>query len=174
MYQFRTTGKNFFHRGSAYNQQSIARTGLETGGKESKEGRQSVFFTSLDPFGSDSHEQEEPSEYYSKPRKVYYQSHWRREQDAVYWVRLSRAQDYGWQFWQTKSNAIIVYQSAPNHCIERVVSDNGDRIPFQKLLTPRPWNQEQHSETRGIRSSSKSSGSNHDLRRVALAPGNPR
>ena len=45
------------------------KSGLVAGGKESKEGRQTVFFTPLDPFGSDTHEDEGPSEDYSKPRK---------------------------------------------------------------------------------------------------------
>ena len=34
--------------------------------------------------------------------------------------------------------AIIVYQSVPYRCIDRVVSYNGDRITFQRVLTPRP------------------------------------
>ena len=60
-----------FHRGSAYNQHSITKTGLVAGGKESKEGRQTVFFTPLDPFGRDTHEEEESSEDYSQPRKIH-------------------------------------------------------------------------------------------------------
>ena len=78
-----------FHKGSVYNQVSITQSGLVAGGKESKEGRQSVFFTPLGPFGSDAHEEEEPSEDYSKPRKVHYHCQWRNDQNAVYWVKLS-------------------------------------------------------------------------------------
>ena len=40
------------------------------GRKESKECRQTVFFTPLDPFGRDTQEEEEPSKDYSQPRKV--------------------------------------------------------------------------------------------------------
>ena len=156
-----------------FNQHSITQTGLVAGGKESKEGSQTVFFTPLDPFGSDAHEEEEESsEDCSKPRKVHHQSRWRREQNAENWVRLSRAQDHGLQFWQTKSNAIIVSQSAPNHCIERVVSDNGGRILFQRVLTNTKGWTKSSTETRGIRSSSRSSSRNHDPRTVALAQGN--
>ena len=62
-----------FHRGSAFDYWSIIKTGLVAGGKESKEGRQIVFFTPLDPSGSDKN-QEEPSEDYTKPREVPYHS----------------------------------------------------------------------------------------------------
>ena len=67
-----------FHRGFACNQHSITRTGLVSGEKESKEGRQTVFLTPLDPIGSDAHEEEESSEDHSKPKKVHYHCH-RRE-----------------------------------------------------------------------------------------------
>ena len=99
-----------FHRGSVYNQVSITKSGLV---KESKEGRQTVFFTPLDPFGSDAHEQEDPSENYSRPRKVHHHSHWRNDQNAVYWVELSRAQDLRLQFGQTKSNGINCTSISP-------------------------------------------------------------
>ena len=41
-----------YHKGSAFDHWSTIKTGLVAGGKESKEGRQIVFFTPLDPFGS--------------------------------------------------------------------------------------------------------------------------
>ena len=67
---FRSIGKDFsftevLHSIKVY----ITQNGLVAGGKKSKEGRQTVFFTPLDQFGSDAHEEEEPSEDYSKPRK---------------------------------------------------------------------------------------------------------
>ena len=44
-------GKEFqFHRGCSFNSMSILDAGLVAGGKESKEGRQTVFFTPLDPW----------------------------------------------------------------------------------------------------------------------------
>ena len=86
-------------------------------GKESKEGRQTVFSTPSILFGSDKNE-EKPSEDHSKPRKVHFHSNWRRYPNAVHLVKLSRAQDHGLQFWQTKSNAIVVYDSVPEDCIE--------------------------------------------------------
>ena len=37
-----------------------------------------------------------------------------------------------------KSNAIVVCDSVPKDCIERVVCDDGNRILFPRVLTPRP------------------------------------
>ena len=50
---------------------------------------------------------------------------------------MSRAQDLGLQFWQTKSNAMIVYDPVPEDCIERVVCGEGDRILFERICTLR-------------------------------------
>ena len=51
---------------------------------------------------------------------------------------FSRAQDQGLQFWQTKSVAIITHDIVPGDCIPRVISQNGDRVLFESLATPRP------------------------------------
>ena len=50
------------------------------GGKEGKEGRQAIFFTPLDPYHNDANEAETVT-YLSKPP----------EEDAVYWINLSRS-----------------------------------------------------------------------------------
>ena len=73
----------------------------------------------------------------SKPRKVHDQVHWRPEQDVVYWVNLSRAQDYGLSVWQTQSHAIVTCQIVPKDGVERVVSEKGDKQLFTRQLTPR-------------------------------------
>ena len=106
------------------------------GGKERKEGRQTIFFTPLDPFNSDADEAEAVADT-AKPRKVKYQIHWRPEQDAVYWIHLSTAQDADLEFWQTGFNAIITYQSVPKECVVKVVSESGKRDLFARQLTPR-------------------------------------
>ena len=154
-----------FHRSSAFNQFSITQTGLVAG--KASEGRLLIHSEVMRT------KKKNQVKTVQHPRKVHFRSHWRRGQNAVYWTILSRAQDHVLEFWQTKSTAIIVYQSVPNHCIERVVSENGGRILFQRVLTP-GLGQEQHSEARGtFRSSSiNSSSSTHDHRRVAPALGN--
>ena len=62
----------------------------------------------------------------------------KRNQDAVYWENVSRAQDHGLQLWQTKSHAIIVHSLVPSECIYRVISQNGYRILFERFSIPRP------------------------------------
>ena len=89
----------------------------------------------LDPFNSDTNEADSIADL-KKPRKVKYQSRWRLEQDAVYWMHLSTAQDAGLEFWQTSSSA-IAYQSVPKESVVKVVSESGKRELFAKQLTPR-------------------------------------
>ena len=101
------------------------------GGRERKEGSQTIFFTPLDPFNSDADEAESITDA-TKPRKVQYHIHWRPEQDAVYWIHLSTAQDAGLKFGQTGSNAIVTYQSVPKDCVVKVVSESGKRELFAK------------------------------------------
>ena len=83
--------KFMYHRRCSFSIQSILENGLIPGGKESHKGRQSVFFTPLNHFGGDSDE-EELRDDHTIPQKVHYYSHWKHNQDAVYWVTLSRAQ----------------------------------------------------------------------------------
>ena len=70
-----------FHRGYSHNVQSILRSGLVAGGREGKQGRQTIFFPPLNPLGPDPDE-EKLSE-----------SKWKTNQDAVYWLYLALAQD---------------------------------------------------------------------------------
>ena len=122
---FLTFGRIFFHRGWSFSIQSILQNGLIPGGKESKGERQTIFFTRT-------------RDDYTIPQKVHYHSSWKRNQDVVYWVKLTRAQDQGLQFWQTESHAIIVHSPVPADWIYRLISHNGDRILFDRLSTPRP------------------------------------
>ena len=85
------------HVGRARDQYSFAEAGLVARGKERQEERQTIFFTPLDPFNSDADEAESVSDT-SKPREVKYQTHWRPEQDAVYWIHLSTARGAGLEF----------------------------------------------------------------------------
>ena len=55
-----------YHVGRARDQYSIAEIGLVAGGMERKEGRQTIFFTPLDPFNSD--EAESINRYYETKR----------------------------------------------------------------------------------------------------------
>ena len=113
-----------FHRGCSFNVTSILTSGLIAGGRESKEGRQIIFFTPPNPFG-DNPDEEELCDDLSKPKKVHYHSKWKTTQDAVCWINSARAQDKGLRFRQTRSHAVIVYNSVPADCIYKVTSQKG-------------------------------------------------
>ena len=115
-------------RGSTRDLYSIVEIGLEAGGNECKEGRQTIKCTPLDHVSITD---------IKKPRTVQYQIYWRPEQDAAYWLYLSTAQDAGLEFWHTSSNAIITYQSVPKESVVKVVSESGKRQLFARQLTSR-------------------------------------
>ena len=64
------------HRGCSFNCTSILQSGLVAGGRVSRDGRQTVFFTRLNPFG-DNPDEEHPTDDLSIPRKVHYHSKWK-------------------------------------------------------------------------------------------------
>ena len=97
-------------------------------------------FISSHPFGENP-DGEGPGDDLSIPRKVHNHSNWKHDKDVVCWVKLSRAQDQGLRFWQTKSNARIVHNLALIVSIYKVISQNGDRTLFERRPTLRlaPW-----------------------------------
>ena len=125
-----------YHRGCSFNVTWILDARLIAGGKDRKEGRQKVFFTPLDPFGDDTGQ--ELNNDSLRPRKVHFYSKWKLHQDVVYWIHLARAQEKGLRFLQTRSRAIILYDSVPADRIEKVVSLQGDRTLYQSVSTCDP------------------------------------
>ena len=81
------TWSECFYHGCSRHTHSILQSGLIAGGKDAKEGRQTVFFTASDPM---SDEPEKEYQNLSKPRKVLYKSLWKMIQDAVHWMNLER------------------------------------------------------------------------------------
>ena len=75
------------------------------------------------------------------PQKVHYQTYWERNQEAVYWIKLSRAQDQGLQFWQSKTFAIITCATVPGDCIDRVIlnSSGSQQRPAPKFTLKSNW-----------------------------------
>ena len=62
--------ESLYQMGSSFNINSILQAGLISGGKGTKEGRQTVFFTPLDSFGEEA--QEKFDNDLSWPRQVHY------------------------------------------------------------------------------------------------------
>ena len=111
----------FFHWGCSFSIQSILENGLIPGGKESKEGRQTIFFTQLDPFEENSGA-EEPRDDFTIPQKVHRHSNRKRNQDAVYLVKL---------FPSTRSRIAILANEVT--CINRTQS-SASRLHQQSYL----------------------------------------
>ena len=95
-------------------------------GKENDKARQAVFFTPLNQFGNDTDEEKLHGDH-TVPQKVHYQTCWKRNQDAVYWIH----------FIQT-AGSIITNATVPRDCTDRVISQNWDRVIFERVATPRP------------------------------------
>ena len=114
---------------------SIIQSGLIAGGKDTKEGRQTVFCTAVKPM-TDS--QEDESYDVTKPRNVQYKIKWKMYQDAVHWINLKRAQDS----WQTRSNAMILHDSVSADCLDKVVNTKLKRF----YITHFPYHHVHHLE----------------------------
>ena len=67
------------------------------------------------------------------PRLAWYkQKTWKRHQATVCWVDFQLAQRKGLKFYQTRSNAIILYDTLPAYCIPRVVVVESGEIKYEK------------------------------------------
>ena len=113
---------------------SILGHGLIPGGKEKDKYRQAFSVTPTNPFGHDLEEEND----FTVPQRVPYITRERDTPNAVYWVRLSQAQDQGLEFWQTKSFAIMTYATIPGDRIDKITSEEGIRVLFERLETPKP------------------------------------
>ena len=101
----------------------------------------------------------------TKPRLASYKQKWKRHQDTVYWVEIQFAQREGLKFYQTRCNAIILYDTLPANCISKVVVMESGEIIYEKVyVSPRPpptisfkddWMKELDSEVAGGSEDSK-------------------
>ena len=58
----------------------------------------------------------------TKPRIVPYKNTWRPHQNTVNWCNFKLAQGNGLLFYQTRSHALVLHDTLPAVCIEKVVS----------------------------------------------------
>ena len=133
---------NFFeytyHLGCAISLHSITNPGLIAGKQNSIRERQTVFFTAVNPMDKDDKDPYELD--LTKPRLASYkQKKWKRHRDTVYWVDILFAQRKGLKFYQTRCNAIILYDTLPAYCIPKVVVMESGEIIYEKIyVSPRP------------------------------------
>ena len=106
--------------GNASEMNSIIRSWLNPGGRSLKRGRQSVFFTVTNPMEDDNGVGEIPCDL-TKPRIAPYKNTWKLHRNTVSWCNLKLAQRKGLQFYQTRSHAVVLYDTLPAVCIEEAI-----------------------------------------------------
>ena len=125
-----------YHIRCAINLHSIMNSGLIPGGQNLSK-RQTVFFTSVDPMNK---EHRDPNNIdLEAPRLAWHkQKKWKKHKNTVYWVDIKLAQKKGFKFYQTRSHAIILYNTLPAYCIPKVVvMETGEIIYEKENASPR-------------------------------------
>ena len=131
---------NFFeyiyHVGCAINLHSIINSGLIPGG-QNLNNRQTVFFLPVNPMDKE-HKDPETIDLEAPRFAQYMHKAWKKHQNTVYWVEKQVAQRKGLKFYQTRSNAIILYDTLPAYSIPNVVVMESGEIIYEKVfVSPR-------------------------------------
>ena len=135
--------------GCAINLHSITNSGLIPGGQNLSK-RQTVFFTSVDPMNK---EHKDPNDVdLEAPRLAWYrQKKWKLHQDTVYCVDIKCAQQKGFKFYQTRSNALILYDTLPAYCIPKAIMMETGEIIYEKIYASPCLLRRFHLKTIGCR-----------------------
>ena len=100
--------------------------------------RHAVFFLSVDPVNKE-HKDPETVDLKAPRLARYLQTAWKKHQNTVYWVDIRLAQRKGLKFYQTRSNAIILYNTLPAYCIPKAIKMETGEIIYEKVYaSPRP------------------------------------
>ena len=132
-----------YHIGCAINLHSIINSGLIPGGQHLSK-RHTVFFTLVDPMNKE-HKDPETVDLKAPRLARYLQTAWKKHQNTVYWVDIKLAQKKGFKFYQTRSNAIILYNTLPAYCIPKAIKMETGEIIYEKVYA----SQELGSEVAG-------------------------
>ena len=112
--------------------------GLIPVGISHKTGRHAVFFTVVNPMDNQDGLGETLCDL-SKARIAPYKNTWKHFQDTVFWCNLKLAQQRGLQFYQTRSNAVILHDTLPAEFIERAICmKTKDQLYQRESVIPRP------------------------------------
>ena len=117
-----------YHVDQARDRYSIAEAGSVAEEKERKEGNQTIFFTNGDA------DDVEATTDIKKSKKVNDHIHWRSEQNAEYWIRLSATQE---RILADSVYAIIANQSMLKERVVKVINKSGHKKVFARQLMPR-------------------------------------
>ena len=162
---------NFFeyiyHIGCAISLHSITNSGLTPRGQNSGRGRQTVFFTVVNPM----HKNHQDPVELDLTRLAWYMQKWKRHRDTVYWVDIQLAQRKGLKFFQTRSNAVILYDSLPAYRISKAIVVKSEEIIYQKVyLSPRPPPTISWKDNWTCNLDSDVARSSKDIQRIELKP----
>ena len=124
--------KYIYHVGCAINLHSIINSGLIPGGQHLSN-RQTVFFLPVDPVDKE-HKDPETIDLKAPCLARYMHEAWKKYQNTVYWVDIKLAQKKGLKFCQTRSNAIILYNTLPALLYPESCSDAKWRIHIRKSI----------------------------------------
>ena len=120
-----------YHIGCAINLYSIVNLGLVPG-RQKLSNRQTVFFTSVDPLNK-VHRDPDVIDL-NAPRLAWYKHVvWKKHQNTVYCVDIKLAQKKGFKFYQTRSNAIIIYDTLPAYCIPKAIMMGSGDVIYEKV-----------------------------------------
>ena len=140
-------------------------SGLIAGGQNSSRERQTVIFTAVKPMHKNHRDPQELD--LTKPRLASYKRKWKRHQDTVYWVDMQLAQRKGLKFYQSRSNAIILYDTLPASCISKAIVMESEEIIYQKVfVSPRPQPKISYTDNWMCDLDSDIAGSNKDTERI--------
>ena len=145
------------HVGCAINLHSITNSGLIPGG-QNLSNRQTVLFLLVDLLDK---ERKDPETIDLKAPRLarYMHKAWKKHQNTVCWVDIILAQKKGLKFCQTRSNAIILYDTLPAYCISKAIMIGSGEVIYEKVnASPLPppkisfkdnWMKELGSEVAG-------------------------
>ena len=123
--------------GCAINLHSIMNSGLIPGGQNLSK-RQTVFFLHVNPMDKE-HKDPETVDLKAPRLARYMPTAWKKHQNTEYWVDIRLAQKKGFKFYQTRSNAIILYNTLPTYCIVKAIKMETGEIIYDKVYeSPRP------------------------------------
>ena len=107
----------------------------------------------------------------TKPRLASYKQKWKVHQDTVYRVDIQLAQRKGLKFYQTRSKAVILYDSLPAYCISKAIVMKSEEIIYQKVyVSPRPPPKISYKDNWTCDLDSDVARSSKDIQRIELKP----
>ena len=107
----------------------------------------------------------------TKPRLASHKQKRKVHQDMVYWVNIQLAQRKGLKFYQTRSNAVILYDTLPAYCIPKVVVMESGEIIYQKEnVSPRQPPTISYKDNWMNELDPEVAGGGQDIQRIELKP----